>query len=201
MADANFKELSDCFFQAREDGHLLLALEIADQLRKQLQDSPIWTYLYAKQLARVGRLEEAAALFLLLPTSTPKEASRRLVALADVYEAKGMFSEAEAALTDAAAVLPDDTAPWIYLGTFQMRRERLHEAIESLKRGLTAEGDVDEVHFNLGGCYMLLDQLDQAETHYARAIEIDPEYEPAKNRLSDLVALKKFRSRRETRGE
>jgi Tfp pilus assembly protein PilF len=122
-----------------------------------------------------------------------------LISLGQIYEQKGLLAEADSAFRAATVVRATDTIPWNYLGTFLMRRERIEGAIEALKMGLSSEGSTDEIHYNLGGCYVLLDQLDAAVAEYSAAIAIDPGYELAKKQLADLQALQELRGRMKQR--
>ena len=47
-------------------------------------------------------------------------------------------------------------------------------------------GPVDEALFNLGGVLLAVGRFQEAADCYERALEIDPEYEIAKERLEDV---------------
>ncbi len=67
-----------------------------------------------------------------------------------LYQDSGRFAEAERWFTAATRTAPGDTGPWIFLGGLLARSERFAEACAVLEKGLHAEGDVDEIWFNLG---------------------------------------------------
>jgi tetratricopeptide (TPR) repeat protein len=81
---------------------------------------------------------------------------------------------------------PASTGPWVMLGGFLANRQRFREACEILERGLNAEGDRDEVYYNLGLNKRTLGDLEGARECFQAALRITPDYSAVQSSLSDI---------------
>ncbi len=87
---------------------------------------------------------------------------------------------------------PSKTAPWVMLGGFLARRQRFQEACEILEQGLKAEGDVDEVYYNLGLNKRTLGDVEGAKKCFQAALAISPDYTKAQESLRDITETQRI---------
>jgi len=83
------------------------------------------------------------------------------------------------------------TFPFVFLASALMTLKEYVRAIEVLKEGLTAEGDIDEIHFNLGSCYRALGDFGTARQEYLKTLALDPAYPEVREAVEDLEAALK----------
>lgn len=104
----------------------------------------------------------------------------------------GDFDLAEAEYLDAHQLEPEQASYLIYAGSVAFRRGDLRRA-EELARQATQcrDGCIDEAYFNLGGYLLSQQRYAEARECYVRAIEIDPDYEIARERLDDVDCVLK----------
>jgi tetratricopeptide (TPR) repeat protein len=107
-----------------------------------------------------------------------------------LLEAEGDFSAAEEMFMRAHELLPDDADYLIYAGLAAFKRGDINRAAELDGRAKKcSEGCIDEAYFNLGGCLLSTRQYSEAADCYRKALEIDPDYEIAKKRLTDVELI------------
>lgn len=87
---------------------------------------------------------------------------------------------------------PDDATYLIYAASAAFRRGDIERA-ESLARQATGctDGSIDEAWFNLGGYLLSAKRYSEAADCYRRALEIDPDYDIAHERLRDVELILK----------
>ena len=100
---------------------------------------------------------------------------------------KGHFADAKAKYLDAYDLEPDE-ATWLIFAASAAFHLGDIEGAEQLARRATecSEGCIDEAWFNLGGYLLSQKRYEEARDCYRRALAIDPDYEIAKKRLSDV---------------
>lgn len=85
---------------------------------------------------------------------------------------------------------PDDATYLIHAGSAVFQMGDIDRAIELARKATEcSEGCVDEAYFNLGGYLLSNRQYREAADCYQKAIEIDPNYEIAKERLKDVELI------------
>ncbi len=139
-------------------------------------------------LRKVGQVEEAERLLLALCGPSEPRRVWLTTALAETYRQKGELEQARRWFIKATELRPETTGPWIYLGGFYLTCGRNEQARAVLKRGLQAEGDVDEVHVNLGHCYRAEGDHGAAAYHYREALKMDPEDAETRECVEDCRA-------------
>ena len=112
---------------------------------------------------------------------------------------KGDFEEAEKWLREAQKLNPRTARHLVFLGVLKFRAGELDKAEEILREATKTTAEcVDEAYFNLGGVLTAKGRYEEAANCYEKAVEIDPEYQIAKNRLKDVKKALKIKGKGET---
>jgi tetratricopeptide (TPR) repeat protein len=109
---------------------------------------------------------------------------------------RGEFEAAEAMYLRAHELDPINATYLIFAGLVAFQSGNISRAIQFTRQATQcAGGCVDEAYFNLGG-YLLSDrQYPEAAKCYHKALEIDPQYAIAKERLRDVESILAFQER------
>lgn len=107
-----------------------------------------------------------------------------------LLEAKGDFSNAERLFMEAHRLYPTDADYMSYAAAVAFRMGNIDRAQKLASQATDCpEGCVDEAWYNLGG-YLLSDKrYHDAADCYRKALEIDPNYRLAKERLEDVELI------------
>ena len=146
---------------------------------------------YARNLISLAQYSGAQAALDHAQPITPKERLPLVIAQrGHLLEAQGDFVGAEELFMKAHELVPDDATYLIYAGSVAFRRGDINRA-EALVRQATgcSDGCIDEAWFNLGGYLLSAKRYRDAADCYRRAIVIDPEYDIARERLSDVELI------------
>ena len=98
--------------------------------------------------------------------------------------------------SDALAKGPLMPRPHLYMGDQYKGEGRNEEALKSYDRALKVNpallsgGDLLVIHNNTGAAYLALGRNEEAMAAYRRALAIDPVYQPAREALEALKALR-----------
>jgi len=107
-----------------------------------------------------------------------------------LLEAKGDFVGAEELFMQAHKLNPDDATYLIFAGSAAFRRGDIDHAQKLAgKAADCSEGCLDEAWFNLGGYLLSAKRYRDAADCYRKALEIDPKYEIARERLEDVELI------------
>jgi protein O-mannosyl-transferase len=109
-----------------------------------------------------------------------------LTNLASRALAEERFSDAERLAREAVTVRPDHVDAWHNLGSALALQGRLPEAAEAYRRGIDADPNLPDTHTAYAFTVAQIGQRDLAIAHFERALQIDPEYQPARELLSQL---------------
>lgn len=136
---------------------------------------------HSKQMA--GEMDEAVTLYLASIELHPTAEAHTF--LGWVYSFKGRLDEAIRECKKAIEVDPDFGNPYNDIGAYLIELDRFDEAIPWLERATTASRyeSVQFSWFNLGRVYEAKEQLSRALECYARSLEFDAEFEPARKAL------------------
>jgi tetratricopeptide (TPR) repeat protein len=108
----------------------------------------------------------------------------------NLLEAKGDFLNAERLFIEAHHLDPSYAAYLIYAGAVAFRRGDVDRAQKLASKATDcSEGCVDEAWFNLGGYLLAAKRYHDAEDCYRKALEIDPDYQIARQRLEDVELI------------
>jgi len=107
-----------------------------------------------------------------------------------LLEAKGDFPNAERLFMEAHRLDPTDAAYLIYAGAVAFRSGDVDRAQKLASQATDCtEGCVDEAWFNLGGYLLSAKRYHDAADCYRKALEIDPDYQIARQRLEDVELI------------
>jgi len=146
---------------------------------------------YAANLTSLAQYATAKAALDHAQTVVP-EKWRHLVLLRRGWltEALGDFPAASELYLQAHALNPDDATYLIYAGSAAFQQGDIDHAIDLATQATRCpEGCIDEAYFNLGGYLLSKCEYREAMACYRRALEIDPDYEIAKERLCDVELI------------
>jgi superkiller protein 3 len=105
--------------------------------------------------------------------------------LGHVYLLLGRYSDAEKPLQAALKIQPTNATIYNGLGHAAYRQEHYSQAIDNFKKALQyAKDDTYKIHVNLANALSDSHQVDEAEKHFTKAIELKPDYAPAYNGLA-----------------
>jgi len=182
------RRLLDLLAAADEAGRVAQTRHLCEGLLRRWPDHGPTLLRHAATLTSMCLYEEAAAVLHHAGKVVPE---RRLhlvhVHRGHLLAAQGRHAEAEAAHLEAHELDPEDATYLIYAGSAALHGGDVERAAEHLERALCCpEGCLDEAWFNLGGCRLVRKRFAEARECYLRALEIDPEYAVAKEKLEDL---------------
>lgn len=107
-----------------------------------------------------------------------------------LLQAQGDFIGAENLFMQAHELIPDDASSLIFAGSVAFRRGEIERAIHLARKATEcSEGCVDEAWFNLGGYLLSTKRYHEAVDCYQMALKINPEYQMAKDRLTDIELI------------
>lgn len=161
-----------------------------------LQDHPdhVPTLIrYACNLISLAQYSAAQAALDHAQPIAPKERLHLVIAQrGHLLEAQGDFLGAEELFMQAHGLDPDDATYLIYAACVAFRRGDIGRA-ESLARQASGctDGCIDEAWFNLGGYLLSAKRYSEAADCYRRALDIDPDYDIARERLGDVELILK----------
>ena len=156
---------------------------------------------YAACLVEMSLYDDATAVLDRAERVVPKD--RRHLVLAQrghLQMSMGYHSEAERLFMSAHEHDPVDATYLIYAGSAAFALGDITRAESLARKALEcSEGCIDEAYFNLGGYLLVQKKYDEARRCYVHALEIDPDYEIAKDRLEDLDRLLKYKKAEKSR--
>jgi len=146
---------------------------------------------YARHEISLGQYEAAAkALDRAEGFAPPDKLKFILSQRGHLLENMGRFSEAEAVFMKAHDIDPADATYLIFSGSAAFRAGEIMRAEELARQAtLCEEGCIDEAFFNLGGCLLSQRRYTEAKKCYESALELDPDYKLAKERLKDVKSI------------
>ena len=111
-----------------------------------------------------GRREEAIAFFQKLIDKDPYN-SKAWTNIGDVYRMLGKYEE---------SIDPEDLWTNMHLADIYYDLGRYKEAIDTLEEALRNGVETSMIHTTIGDCYYRLNDLQAAESHFHKALEINP---------------------------
>lgn len=95
----------------------------------------------------------------------------------------GRLPEAEADLTRAAEMLPDNATVWLVLAETRARQRQFDAAAEAYGQVITLRPDAAEAHAGLGYMRALTGRREDAVRHWEEALRLQPEFPGLRERL------------------
>ena len=141
----------------------------------------------ATELHRMGRLEEAQALYrgVLRVNSEHPDALHFLGVL---HHMSGDRNEAERLVRLAHDAAPENPHILNNLGNILREEGRRNEAAEAYQQALEYDPNLADAHSNLGTWHRDNGRLEQALASYRRAVEVAPEHSVALNNMGNVLA-------------
>jgi len=145
-------------------------------------------YALANALSLQGaRLEDAAEEYRAALRLRPGQAEAHANLANALARLPGRGGEAIAEYSAALKIDPSDAQSHYGLGLLLAREPgRVREAIGEFETAVRLNPGLAEAHFGLGISLAISGRRNEAEAHLRRALEIRPDYEPARKALNDL---------------
>ena len=103
------------------------------------------------------------------------------------FERNRVWSDALTLYEDSAMKSPNKFRPQYNFGSLLGQHGRLREAQEVLENALSIEPDSSPAHNQLGNIYLMTRHIDVAESHYRRAVELEPQNAEALYNLASVL--------------
>ncbi|WAC18612.1 tetratricopeptide repeat protein [Luteolibacter sp. SL250] len=177
--------------EADKSGHLALVRYLCEQILANNPEHSPTLLTYARCLVDLSLYDRCSMVLTKLEKVIPEKV-RHLVHAerGHLLRKIGDNEGAEEKYLEAHTLDPDDASYLIYAGAAAMRRGDFPRAEAFLKQAIgCSEGCIDEAYFNLGGCHLAQRRIHEARGCYLKALEIDPAYKVARERLEDLDLL------------
>ncbi len=101
---------------------------------------------------------------------------------------QGDFKEGLAVLEKANGLQPDNVRDLIVLGDLLAEKGKYPEAVEVYYRGVGKAKDQAELNVKMGDAFEKMGNMEKARESWSAALEADPQYEEAKQRLESSAA-------------
>ncbi|MGH9461950.1 MAG: tetratricopeptide repeat protein, partial [Vicinamibacteria bacterium] len=169
-------------------------LELNDQegaiaaLRAGQKGSPRNPALYRREgeiWLRAGERREAARAFENVLDLAPQDALLR-VRLGEIYRDLDETDRAIRFLREAVSLDPEPASYWNSLGMVLGGAGDMDEAVGAFRKAIERDGDNGQYAYNLGLALLRLGRADQAEAYFRKTLELEPGFEPARERLAEL---------------
>ncbi len=189
------KYLTQELDKAEDEHRHLCCVEICNKLLKREPENSKYWYSLSAALHSLGRYDESMdALESTERYCKESKVSWVLSRKGTLLKDTGRYDEAISYFEEAHERSPNEASFLIFLGSTHFRNNNVFDAeIAARKAVLCSKGALDEAHYNLGCYLMSQNELEEAETNFRKAINLDPGYKLAKERLRDLSGLAKLR--------
>ncbi len=107
----------------------------------------------------------------------------RINGVSDVRARTVLIEEAIGAYQQAIAIYPDHADVYNNLGVVYTLKQDFGKAITNLLQAVEKGQDKADTYFNLGACYEMIQNTVSARRYYQKALDKDPDYSPARERL------------------
>jgi Flp pilus assembly protein TadD len=136
-----------------------------------------------------GRLDEALQFLRKAVSQAPNDAASRAV-VGIIYLRKGQVEDAFSELTRAVALDPRNAEAHNYLGIVMLVKGWFASAQQEMQRAVELNPQYSDAHFNLAVLYMKQrpPRVEQARSHYLRALELGAAADPQLEALLNLPA-------------
>jgi len=108
-----------------------------------------------------------------------------------IYTNRGQISKAIIRLKKAVELAPNLAEAWAGLGTALESRGDLENALDAFKRANSLGMNTPGIFYNIGLIYARLTEYKKAKTMFYKALELDPHFQPAQEKLEILNELAK----------
>jgi tetratricopeptide (TPR) repeat protein len=177
----------------RADMPALTVVRAREYLADDPDKGPAWMLL-GSALTDLARYDEArdalARAFALCPAGKRQFMYREI---GHFHKARGRYARAAEWYRRMIEAEPENAGGYIFLGCVLARQGRLGEAEDVHRAGTAcAEGCIDEAYLNLGLVLRAQERLIEAKECFERALELDPDYQAAREALRDVRRTLRF---------
>ena len=81
---------------------------------------------------------------------------------------------------------PHDPMPYINISNYYLKNTQYKKCVDVLEKAIEKEIKTKELYNNLGIAYLATKQNDKSKAMFEAALQIDPEYTPAKDNLENI---------------
>ena len=141
--------------------------------------------LAGKALLAQGKTSEANKAFNQALMLDPENTDRNL-AIGEAFLAQGMLKAADEAFKRYIKANPESVFALNRLGMAMRRQGKIEDAIACYQQALTIDPNEEFLHYNLARAYLDANLFKKAVFSLAQALELAPEFEEAKNLMTQL---------------
>ncbi len=114
------------------------------------------------------------------------EAEESLQKAAEIYMNKQMDENAEQVLNEILKINPNTVNVFNSLGILYRKQGRCQDALMQYKRAQKVDPNEEKILYNIGRCYVEMKDLEKAKEAFAKAVELNPDFEEANQILKAL---------------
>lgn len=143
---------------------------------------------YASILRSCGKYSEAEKIINLVDqTKIPiQNKARFFLELGFLYFEWGKNDLAKVNFKNCIENNTDSTAPFIFLSNILLEEEKVEESIQVLLKATSLKGDLDEVFYNLGTRYAILEQFEKSMDALIKCKKISPDFNNIDQLIEDI---------------
>ena len=188
MSTGPDEELLEELFKADDDGEVGYVRYLCELVLQKHPDHWRTLLCHASNLTALAQYELAAEALDRADACIPaKQRYLLYYGRGHLAEARGLFADAEALFLQAHQGQPAEATGLILAGSAAFRDGRIGRAEELARKAIECpRGCIDEAYFNLGGYLLSQKRYSEARECYQKAIELDPDYDEAYQRLADV---------------
>jgi tetratricopeptide (TPR) repeat protein len=177
--------------EALEKGALALCRELCERFLRDHPNDVSLLCLHGENLTKLAQYEEAVQTIEKAEKLAPaKIVQWVLTKRGHLQEAMGNFGGAVKTYLRAHSLNPSEAAHLIFAAAATFRSGDISTAIDLASRATKCgDGSNSEAYYNLGGYLLVQRHYEDARDCFRRALEIDPDYEIARERLNDMESV------------
>ena len=180
----------EAIFEANRNNQAATCVFLAECWLAEHPDDVGVIFDYAEMLYKLTRYEEAIQIYQDAIERFPDHRWGLFNQLGQLSRYRGDFATAETWFQQAIYEDNEEAASYIFLGAVQARQGKLREAEATHRRATQcSDGFVDEAYHNLGLVLRAQGRFEEARKCFLKAIEIDNEYEDAREALKDVESV------------
>lgn len=143
---------------------------------------------YASILRSCGKYSEAEKIINLVDqTKIPiQNKARFFLELGFLYFEWGKNDLAKVNFKNCIENNTDSMAPFIFLSNILLEEEKVEESIQVLLKATSLKGDLDEVFYNLGTRYAILEQFEKSMDALIKCKKISPDFNNIDQLIEDI---------------
>ncbi|MEE8483560.1 MAG: tetratricopeptide repeat protein [Nitrospinota bacterium] len=121
-----------------------------------------------------------------LKKDDPHEAEKCFEKAGDIFLARNMDNEAEAAFNKVLELNPNTVNVYNSLGIIYRKQNKYDKAIDAYEAALKVDPEDENIYYNLGRAMLENKQIKKAKKAFERALAIDPSFDEARRMLQAI---------------